>query len=91
MRKSTFTREYAALRESLTALRHEAGLTQRGLAELLGVAHSWIAKVESGERRIDVVEFSWLVTACGSRPADAFELFVQSAKLDRAQSKGHKA
>ena len=33
------------------------GLTMRDLAERLGVIHSWIGKVELGERRLDVVEY----------------------------------
>src|SRR4051812_3047629 len=65
MRKSTHTPEYAALRTRLAALRAGAGLSQRGLAERLSVPHSWVAKVESGERRIDLVEFGWFCRACG--------------------------
>jgi transcriptional regulator with XRE-family HTH domain len=70
MRKSTHTPEYAALRERLTALRAGAGLSQRDLATALRVPHSWVAKVESGERRIDLVEFGWFCAACGAAPGD---------------------
>jgi hypothetical protein len=35
------------------------------LAARLKVPHSWVAKVENGERRIDLVEFCWFVEACG--------------------------
>jgi hypothetical protein len=68
MQKSIFTDEYIALRKRLTELRTKAGLTQRDVARALGVPHSWIAKVESGERRIDLVEFGWFCEACGSSP-----------------------
>ncbi len=68
MRKSIYTAEYAALRAELKASRKEAGLSQRQLAEHLKVPHSWVAKVESGERRIDVVECTWFLTACGVDP-----------------------
>ena len=69
MQKSVHTKEYKALRSELRALRDAAGLSQRDLAAKLDVPHSWVAKVEAGERRIDVVEFGWLVAACGEEPS----------------------
>jgi transcriptional regulator with XRE-family HTH domain len=68
MRKSTHTLEYAALRKELRAARENAELSQRDLAEKLKVPHSWVAKVETGERRIDLVEFGWFIAACGGDP-----------------------
>jgi transcriptional regulator with XRE-family HTH domain len=65
MEKSTHTKEYELVRAELKAARESAGLTQRALAARLGVPHSWIAKVEAGERRIDVVELCWYLSACG--------------------------
>jgi transcriptional regulator with XRE-family HTH domain len=65
MRKSIHTPEYAALRAHLHKIRTDAGLSQRDLAARLKVPHSWVAKVENGERRIDLVEFCWFVGACG--------------------------
>jgi len=70
MRKSTHSSEYAVLRRRLVGIRTAAELSQRGLARLLGVPHSWVAKVESGERRIDLVEFAWFCDACGVSAAD---------------------
>ena len=65
MQKSVHTKEYRALRAELRAAREAAGLSQRDLAAKLSVPHSWVAKVEAGERRIDVVELIWLASACG--------------------------
>lgn len=65
MEKSTHTPEYALVRAELKAARENAHLTQRALAARLGVPHSWVAKVEAGERRIDVVELCWWMAACG--------------------------
>ena len=65
MRKSTHTEEYARLRERLAAVRAGAGLSQRELAKRLKTPHTWVAKVESGERRIDLVEFGWFCRGCG--------------------------
>src|SRR5262245_51555678 len=64
MEKSTHTTEYAVVRAELKAAREAAQLSQRALAARLGVPHSWIAKVEAGERRIDVIELSWYLAAC---------------------------
>jgi transcriptional regulator with XRE-family HTH domain len=69
MQKSVHTKEYKALRAELRAARERAGLSQRDLAAKLGVPHSWVAKVEAGERRIDVVELAWFFSACGEDAA----------------------
>jgi transcriptional regulator with XRE-family HTH domain len=68
MEKSVHTPEYRALRSELQRIRADAGLSQRDLAAKLGTPHSWVAKVENGERRIDLVEFCWFVAACGQDP-----------------------
>lgn len=90
MEKSTHSREYKVLRAELRATRENAGLTQRELAALLKVPHSWVAKVESGERRIDLIELGWLVSACGVDPSSACErVFRQvSAKGSKRRLKG---
>lgn len=45
-------------------MRLSAGLTQASLAQKLGVAQSFVAKVEAAERRLDVVEFvRWMEAA----------------------------
>lgn len=72
MKKSIYTAESAELREILRETRRQAGLSQRDLAVKLAVSPSWIAKVETGERRIDVIEFGWFVAACGGDVAGAF-------------------
>lgn len=68
MEKSTFTPLYAVLREKLKALRQASGLTQRDLAAKLGREPSFVARVELGERRVDLVEFFWLCRALRVRP-----------------------
>jgi transcriptional regulator with XRE-family HTH domain len=68
MKKSVHTPEYESLKAELRASRSKAGLSQRDLAARLKVPHSWVAKVESGERRIDLVEFCWFAAACGMDP-----------------------
>jgi transcriptional regulator with XRE-family HTH domain len=90
MQKSTHTPEYAFLRLQLRAARQSAGLSQRDLSTLLKVPHSWIAKVETGERRIDLVEFCWFVSACGLDPIPLCSRLVQQTlkKQSGRQAKG---
>jgi transcriptional regulator with XRE-family HTH domain len=86
MEKSVHTNEYRALRKELRTIRAAAGLSQRELAQRLTVPHSWVAKVESGERRIDIVEFCWFVSACGADPLAIFDRVarvVQKPRLTR--------
>lgn len=72
MTTSTHTEEYQALRAILRKARHNAGVTQQQLAERLGKPQSYVAKVEGGERRIDVIEFIAFVRAIGGDPAAVF-------------------
>ena len=77
MQKSTHTAAYASVCSELRNARDNAGLSQRDLAARLKVAHSWVAKVETGERRIDLVEFCWYVSACGGDPLAVSQSLLQ--------------
>lgn len=46
-------------------------MTQAGLAARLGEYQSFVARLESGQRRIDVVEFLEIAEAIGFDPAKA--------------------
>jgi transcriptional regulator with XRE-family HTH domain len=59
--------------ELLRQWRTNAGLTQRALASELRKPHSYVWKVEAGERRIDPIEFAAWCNASGIRPARAIE------------------
>lgn len=56
MTKSLRTEGHAALTQALIAARKDSGLTQQELAEQLGRSQSFVAKIELGERRVEVVE-----------------------------------
>ena len=47
---------YKALRAKIIEARKSAGLSQEGLARLIGRPQSFVAKLERGERSVDVVE-----------------------------------
>lgn len=83
MNKSTHTPEYAKLRELLVQARSTAQLSQRDLALLLKVHPSWVAKVETGERRLDVIEFLWFLAACNADPRIAVANLVGGTRKGR--------
>ncbi|WP_243468645.1 helix-turn-helix transcriptional regulator [Paraburkholderia sp. PGU19] len=57
----------------LVTARKASGLSQAELASRLGRPQSYIAKIEIGERRIDVVEFLELARVLGVSPASVLE------------------
>lgn len=72
MRKSRetapFSPEYRRFCRLLKEARKEAGITQVLLAKRLRKHQSYVAKYESGERRVDVVEFLRIARAIGADP-----------------------
>ena len=56
LRQSIHSDANRALRDLLTKQRYKLKLTQRELAEKLNVSHSLIGKIETGDRRLDIVE-----------------------------------
>ena len=54
----------------LVERRKAAGLRQVDLAEKMGVYQSWVTHMESGQRRIDVVELIELGKILGFDPVD---------------------
>lgn len=68
MSKSQFTPAYRKLVARLKEIREEAGLTQRQLAEKLGREQSFLGRIETGQRRVDLVELIWICSVCGADP-----------------------
>ncbi|MBI1453350.1 helix-turn-helix transcriptional regulator [Acinetobacter sp. FL51] len=60
--------EYIWLRKLFIQKRNELGLSQRALADRLGVIYSFVAKVETGDRKLDIFEF---VKYCEALELDA--------------------
>lgn len=59
-------KEYKVLLRVLYQLRVSSGLRQEDLAMKLDEPQSFISKIESGERRIDLVELKDICEALGS-------------------------
>ncbi|MGH9753833.1 MAG: helix-turn-helix domain-containing protein [Blastocatellia bacterium] len=68
MAKSLHTPEYEYFRSLLISAREKSGLTQADVSSRLGRPQSFVSKYESGERRLDVVEFVEVCTALGVAP-----------------------
>lgn len=73
MLKARFSEAYAALRETLVGERKKAGMKQVDVAVALGVHQSLISNIETGERRLDVVEFIAVVRVFGADPAEVLK------------------
>ena len=61
----------------LVEAREKAGLTQRGLAARLKRPHSFVGRIEAGERRIDVVEFIEIARVLDLDPTELFVRVVE--------------
>lgn len=56
MATTIYSKEHRMLVERLKKARKEVGLDQEAVAKLLRVTQSYISKMESGQRRIDIVQ-----------------------------------
>ncbi len=56
MKKTIYSKEHKYLAEQLKKARKEAGLDQKGVAKLLNKTQSYVSKLESGQRRIEVLQ-----------------------------------
>lgn len=68
MRQKRGTPGHKALLDTLIDRRIESGLTQVELADKLKVRQSYVSNYETGERRLDVVEFILVCKALGLDP-----------------------
>lgn len=66
VRSDTRSDRYDRAIEILKQARKAAGFTQARLAELLGTRQQFVSKYESGERRLDVIEFLDVAEALGA-------------------------
>jgi transcriptional regulator with XRE-family HTH domain len=66
MAASLFTAAHGELVSTVVAMRKKAKMTQRDLAEAVGREQNYIARIETGQRRVDLIEFVIICRACGA-------------------------
>ncbi|MEB7884350.1 helix-turn-helix domain-containing protein [Serratia fonticola] len=74
---SIYSEEYQMVIKALRKARIAKGITQESLAQALDRPQSFIAKVENGERRLDVVEFVHISNLLSLNPVSVIEKIPQ--------------
>ncbi|MEQ8489576.1 MAG: helix-turn-helix transcriptional regulator [Marinovum algicola] len=82
MAKTIRSKGQMALCQALVDARKSAGLGQDDLADRLKCHQSLVARIESGERRIDVVELVVLARAIGFDPFDVLAIVEAATEPD---------
>ena len=77
---SIYSDEYQMVIKLLRTARKEKGLTQVTLAQALGRPQSFAAKMESGERRLDVVEFAHIAALLSIDPVNVLNVIMSKYK-----------
>lgn len=83
MNKKEIKKGQIALTKTLYSLRMGSGLKQTDLADILNVPQSFVSKIETGERGLDLVELKVVVEAMGVTLAEfviEFEKNVNESK-----------
>jgi transcriptional regulator with XRE-family HTH domain len=80
--KTIRSKGQVALCQALVDARKSAGLGQDDLADRLKCHQSLVARLESGERRIDVVELVVLARAIGFDPSDVLAIVEAATEPD---------
>lgn len=79
--KSLYTPEWDTLCSLLRQLRESKELTQAELSTLLKQPQSFVSKVESGQRKLDLRQFVIYVRALDRDPIQVFRQFVKTFDL----------
>lgn len=87
-RQSLGRHEQDAVRELIRDLRMEAGVSQRGLSAALQENPTFIARIERGDRTLDVVEFLDIMSALKVEPIAGFHKLLRM--LDERSSESNK-
>ena len=68
--KTLYTPELTRAAELLRALRERVEMTQGDVAEVLRRPVGYVHRIESGQKRIDLVEWCWFLRAVGASPVE---------------------
>ena len=56
MSKTIYSKEHRYIVKQLKKAREKAGLSQEQVAKILDTTQSYVSKIESGQRKIDIVQ-----------------------------------
>jgi Helix-turn-helix. len=80
MEKTINSKAAKVLREWLIAARKGRGMSMHTLGNKLGVVHTFVQRVENGERRLDLVELVRYCKALDLDPYEAIEIIKANIK-----------
>lgn len=80
MQKSIYSDEYKVLRGWLARKRREKMITQRQLAELLDVSYPVIAKIEMGDRKLEIIEYLSICRILDADPYEGLRIIEEAVK-----------
>ena len=86
MTSSIFTKQYGRFRELLVQYRQRSSMTQAQLAEILERRQSFVSKYESGERRLDLIEFLEIAEALQFDPCELIRIVRSEALSESKQT-----
>ena len=73
--KTIFNKQYQSMIKTLIEIRKQQGINQRQLATKLKKAHSYIGRIETFERRLDVVDLVNIARALNLSDKEIMKLF----------------
>jgi transcriptional regulator with XRE-family HTH domain len=87
LQKSLFSPAYTRFLALFRQARIAAGLTQVEAAKRLGRPQSFVSKCESGERRVDVIEFIQFCRVYGVNPSALVEQIARETRKKPAKAR----
>lgn len=81
MQKTLRSEGHKALIELIVQKRKAAGLKQEDLAKALGQTQPWVAHLESGQRRIDLLEYVTLAKTIGFDPVGELQALIARVSM----------
>ncbi|TDL74892.1 XRE family transcriptional regulator [Palleronia sediminis] len=82
MTKTIRSEGHEALCQALIDARKAAGLTQAELAQRLRCHQSFVARIESGERRVDVIELVAITRAIEVTTSEILKVVEEATPAD---------
>ena len=79
--RQTHSAEQKLVTEAVIAARKRANLSQAELGKRLNRPQPFISLIESGERRVDVIQFYAIMRALGVDPEEAFRDLIAQLPL----------